>query len=160
MNRVAKVVGMSFVFSAGLFFAGSARAQDSQVGGTPNPQMQAVLDELAALNPKPIETLTAKEARKQPSPADAVMALLKKQGKTTNQEPVQNEKDDKIPGPDGKIPVRIYTPAGDGPFPVVVYYHGGGFVIATIDTYESSCRAICDMAKCVVVGVEYGKAPE
>jgi hypothetical protein len=51
--------------------------------GLPDPQMQAVLDQLEALGPKPIDKLTAQEARQQPSPADAVKALLKKQGKST-----------------------------------------------------------------------------
>ena len=153
-----KLIGAAFL---GLIVAGPAYGQaNDKPGGTPDPQMQAVLDQMKALDPKPIETLSASDARQQPTPADAVKQLLKKQGKTTNQEPVQNEDDQKIPGPVGNIPVRVYTPGGTGPFPVLVYYHGGGFVIATIDTYESSCRALCNGAKCVVVSVEYRKAPE
>jgi acetyl esterase len=126
----------------------------------PNEQMQAVLDQLAALHPRPITELPAPEARKQPSPADAVKALLKKQGKSTAPEPVGRVVNRSIPGAGGPIPVRIYTPKGQGPFPVVVYYHGGGWVIANLDTYDSSPRAISNLANAVVVSSHYRQGPE
>jgi acetyl esterase len=65
-----------------------------------------------------------------------------------------------IPGPGGAIPIRIYEPAGEGPFPVIVYFHGGGFVIATIDTYDASARALTNLTGSIVISVEYRKAPE
>jgi acetyl esterase len=65
-----------------------------------------------------------------------------------------------ISGPGGHIPIRIYTPQGNGPFPVIVYFHGGGWVISTIDTYDSSARALAKTADAIVVSVEYRKAPE
>lgn len=126
----------------------------------PDPQMQAVLDQLAALDPKPLPTLSAPEARKQPSAADAVKALMVKQGKDTAPMPVGSVVNRTIPGPGGAIPVRIYTPSGNGPFPVIVYYHGGGWVIATVDTYDASARALTNAVNAVVVSVEYRKAPE
>ncbi|MFO0851180.1 MAG: alpha/beta hydrolase fold domain-containing protein [Gemmataceae bacterium] len=126
----------------------------------PDPQMKAVLDELAALNPKPIETLTPAAARKQPTPADAVKALLKKQGKPTEPEPVGSVKDITIPGPAGPIPARVYTPQGTGPFPVLVYWHGGGWVLADLDGYDATPRALCNAAGCVVVSCHYRQAPE
>ena len=122
--------------------------------------MQAVLDELAALHPKPITELPAPTARKQPSPADAVKALLKKQGKSTAPEPVGSVVNRTIPGAGGSIPIRIYTPKGNGPFPVVVYYHGGGWVIANLDTYDASPRAIANVANAVVVSSHYRQGPE
>ncbi len=125
-----------------------------------DPQMQAVLDQLKALGGKPIEKLTPEEARKQPTPADAVKALLAKQGKSTAPEPVGKVQDMMMPGAAGNIPVRVYTPMGEGPFPVLVYIHGGGWVIATIDTYDSTPRALANLAKCMVVSIEYRKAPE
>ena len=128
-----------------------------------DPQMKAVLDELQAMNPKPIEKLSAPEARKQPTPTMAVMQLMKKRGMpTTTPEPVGNVEDRQIPGAGGRpaIPVRVYTPKGEGPFPVLVYFHGGGWVIATLDTYDPSCRALTNMANCVVVSVDYRQAPE
>ncbi len=136
--------------------AGSAVFQMAR----PDPQMQAVLDQLAALGAKPVETLTPEQARRQPSPADAVMALLQRTGRNTAPEPVGGIQNRMIPGPGGQIPVRIYTPAGRGPFPVVVYYHGGGWVIATIDTYDASARALANAVRAVVVSVEYRKGPE
>lgn len=65
-----------------------------------------------------------------------------------------------IPGSGGKLPVRIYTPAGQGPFPIIVYFHGGGWVIATIDTYDASARALTKAADAIVMSVEYRKGPE
>jgi acetyl esterase len=118
------------------------------------------LDQLAALHPKPITELSAPAARQQPSPADAVKALLAKQGKSTAPTPVGNVVDRMIPGPGGQIPVRIYTPKGSGPFPVVVYYHGGGWVIANLDTYDASPRAMVNMANAVVVSSHYRQGPE
>ncbi len=126
----------------------------------PNDQMQAVLTSLASLKPKPITELSAAEARKQPSPADAVKALLKKRGESTAPEPVGRVVNRTIKGPGGSIPVRIYTPKGQGPFPVVVYYHGGGWVIADLDTYDASPRAIANLANAVVVSSHYRQGPE
>ena len=127
----------------------------------PDSQMQAVLDELAALNGKPIETLTPEEARKQPTPTDAVMALLKKNGKSTAPDPAVTSVDRTIPGPGGTLPVRVYTPKGaTGALPVVVYYHGGGWVIANKDVYDGGARAISKLANAIVVSVDYRLAPE
>ncbi|MCA1581737.1 MAG: lipase, partial [Acidobacteria bacterium] len=92
--------------------AGAAFASPPGVSGKPDPQMQAVLDQLQALGGKPIETLSAEEARKQPTPADAVKALLKKQGKSAAAEPVGNVANRSIPGAAGQIPIRVYTPKG------------------------------------------------
>lgn len=132
----------------------------STVPAIPHPQMQAVLTQLAALNPKPIPQLSAPEARKQPTPADAVKALLKKQGKSTAPERVGSVVNRTIPSGGASIPIRIYTPAGEGPFPVVVYYHGGGWVIADLDTYDASPRALSNLANAVVVSSHYRQAPE
>lgn len=128
--------------------------------GKPDPQMKAVLDQLKALGPKPIEKLTPAVARIQPGPPQAVMALLKKMGKSTAPEPVGSVEMKSVPGPIGAIPVKVYKPKGDGPFPVLVYIHGGGWVIASIQAYDSSARALCNAAKCIVVSVGYHLAPE
>ncbi len=125
----------------------------------PTKDMQEVLDALGAMGGKPIETLSPAEARKQPGPPDAVKAVLVKEGKPV-QIPVGKVEDRKITGPAGQIPVRIYTPDGNGPFPVLVYYHGGGWVLGTLDTYDSSCRALASTGKHVVVSVDYRLAPE
>lgn len=127
---------------------------------TPDPEMKAVLDALASLGGKPIPTLSPADARKQPTPADAVKKVLEQRGKGTSPEPVAKVDDRMIPGAGGQIPIRIYWPEGDGPFPVVFYIHGGGWVIADLDTYDSSARALANAARAVVVSTHYRQAPE
>lgn len=129
--------------------------------GEADKDMREVMDELATLNGKPIETLTPEEARKQPSPADAVKALLKREGKDSAPEVVGKVLDSTIPTANGALPIRVYTPKdAKGQLPIIVYYHGGGFVIATNDTYDATPRALANAAQAVVVSVEYRKAPE
>ena len=147
-----------------LFVFPSVKAQATEpLKGKPDIQMQEVLNELASLDGKPIQTLSAKEARRQPSPADAVKKLLnKKQSKLLPLKPekVADVDNRKIDGPGGKIPIRIYTPAGKGPFPVIVYYHGGGWVIADLDTYDATPRALANSVGAIVVSSHYRQAPE
>ncbi|WP_039638624.1 alpha/beta hydrolase [Streptomyces sp. 769] len=65
-----------------------------------------------------------------------------------------------LPGPAGRIPVRIYRPDGGGPFPTVVFFHGGGFVTGDLDTHDDVTRRMCRDVNAVVVAVEYRLAPE
>lgn len=65
-----------------------------------------------------------------------------------------------IPGPAGDIAVRLYTPEGSGPFPVVVYFHGGGFVLGDLDTHDMIPRGLAAGAGAVVMSVAYRLAPE
>ncbi len=66
-----------------------------------------------------------------------------------------------IPGPDGDVPVRVYRPVeGGDPLPVVVYFHGGGWVICDLDTHDGTCRALANGVNAVVVSVDYRLAPE
>ncbi|MDQ3215904.1 MAG: alpha/beta hydrolase, partial [Pseudomonadota bacterium] len=125
--------------------------------------MQAVLDAHASLNAKPIENLEPAEARKQPTPADAVNVVLKKQGKDTAPTalvPGVTSEDRQIPGAAGPLPARIYTPSGPGPFPVIVYFHGGGWVIADRVVYDGGARGLSKQANAVVVSADYRLAPE
>ena len=127
----------------------------------PDAQMQNVLDQLQSLGGKPIETLSAAEARKQPTPADAVKKELVKEGKPTAPDSAVASMDRTSPGPAGPLPVRVYTPkTGNGPWPVVVYYHGGGWVIANKATYDGGARALSKLANAVVVSVDYRQGPE
>jgi acetyl esterase len=66
----------------------------------------------------------------------------------------------KIPGPAGEIPIRVYWPLESGPLPVLVYYHGGGWVIGDLDTNDNICRLLSKGASAVVVSVDYRLAPE
>ncbi|MCA1683072.1 MAG: alpha/beta hydrolase [Actinobacteria bacterium] len=65
-----------------------------------------------------------------------------------------------IPGPGGDVPIRIYRPDADGPVPTVVFFHGGGFVIGSIETHDDHTRLICRDVESVVVSVDYRLAPE
>jgi acetyl esterase len=58
------------------------------------------------------------------------------------------------------IPVRVYRPTGEGPFPVLVFYHGGGFVLCDLDSHDEVCRQLCAGANVLVVSVAYRLAPE
>jgi acetyl esterase len=79
-------------------------------------------------------------------------------------EEVASVVDRSIPGPQGEIPVRIYTPAtgaaGDGPLGVLVFFHGSGFVIFDLDTHDHECRMLANLGRVVVVSVDYRLAPE
>ena len=68
--------------------------------------------------------------------------------------------DHAIPGPGGDIPVRIYTPEGTGPFPIVTYFHGGGFVVGDLDTQDMIARGLAAGAGALVISVDYRLAPE
>jgi acetyl esterase len=74
--------------------------------------------------------------------------------------PVADVIDRAIPGPAGEIPVRIFRPRPADPLPVIVYFHGGGFVIGDLDTYDRGCRALAVGADAIVVSVDYRLAPE
>ncbi|MGE0624527.1 MAG: alpha/beta hydrolase [Pseudomonadales bacterium] len=60
----------------------------------------------------------------------------------------------------GDLPVRIYRPEGKGPFPIVVNFHGGGWVIGDLDTADAICRGVCRAAGSIVISVDYRLAPE
>ncbi len=125
-----------------------------------DPQMQAVLAAFAEFNAPPPNTVPPEVARRGPTPADAVKKLLLAQGKSSAPQTVPIVHDMSIPGPAGDIDARLYAPAGDGPLPVLVYFHGGGWVIADLDTYDSSARALAMAAECIVVSCHYRQAPE
>ena len=130
--------------------------------GTPKADaaMQKVLDSLKALGGKPIETLSPEEARRQPLPGDAVKALMEKEGMVGESTDAVTVAHQAIAGPNGDIPIHIYTPHGNGPFPVLLYFHGGGFVIAQTADYDASPRALAEAAGMIVVAVDYHRAPE
>jgi acetyl esterase len=68
--------------------------------------------------------------------------------------------DREIPGPGGALPVRVYRPDGDAAKPLVVFFHGGGWVVGSIATHDSTCRSLADALDAVVVSVDYRLAPE
>jgi acetyl esterase len=125
--------------------------------------MLAVLNAHASLDPKAIEKVDPVTARKNPTIADAVNVVLRNQGKSTDPAtlvPGVSSKDTVIQGAAGSLPARVYTPSGNGPFPVVVYFHGGGWVIANKEVYDGGARGLSKEAHAVVVSVDYRLAPE
>lgn len=116
-----------------------------------HPQLKVLADGMAAQGQKPMHELTPDEAR------EGYRALGTMMGAG---EDVASVEDRRIPGPAGEIPLRIYRPEGSGPFGVLVFYHGGGWVIGGLDTHDRECRALCRGAGCLVVAVDYRLAPE
>ena len=118
---------------------------------TLNPALKGLLDQAAAQNAPPLSSLTVELARQ-----GYIMARVALSEKPD----VAEVEDQAVPGPEGDIPVRIYTPEGAGPFPVFVHYHGGGWVIGDLETHDGISRAYANAAGCVVVSVDYRLAPE
>jgi len=115
---------------------------------TPDPQMLAILDQMKAAGWKPTHTLSVAEARR------AFKSHVAKGA------PVARTVDHTIPGPGGALPVRIHWPAGSGPFPALVFFHGGGWVLGDLDSHDVTCRSLTNQASCVTVSVDYRLAPE
>lgn len=124
-----------------------------------DPQMQRVLDQLKALEPPKFVDMTPFNARQGQPLMLAVLAIVSEDGKPAL-EAVGDVSHLLIPGPGGQLLIRIYTPKGTGPFPGLMYFHGGGWVIGNLDSYDSSCRALANAAGAVVVSVAYRLAPE
>ena len=127
-----------------------------------DPDMRNVILLYDAIKGTHLEHLTPQDARQQFAAQDAAKIIARGVGLAEAPTPVGRVVDGMtIPGQGGtEIPIRIYYPKATGIFPVIVYYHGGGFVVATIDTYDESARSLCVDANAIVVSVEYRKAPE
>ena len=121
--------------------------------------MQVVIEKLISFKARPIETLSAEAARKNPSPADAVKEVMRENSIAMPPSAIDTIGRE-IPVKGGSIHARVYTPMGNGPFPVIVYYHGGGWVIANLDTYDASAKGLSEQAGAVVVSVHYRQGPE
>lgn len=115
-------------------------------------QVEGFMKQLAAAGGKPFHQMPVAECRA------ALSGLFGMMPPSTQK--IANVADRRIPGPAGDVAVRIYTPEGAGPFPVLSYFHGGGWVIGDLDSYDALCRELCGGASCVVVSVEYRLAPE
>src|SRR6202049_1557675 len=115
-----------------------------------DPDMKALLDQMAAAKLASFHQMTPAAAREQ-------MARRMASGDPV---PVARVEDRTLPGPSGDIPIRIYTPSGTGPFGALVYFHGGGWVVGNIEMTDQPCRMITNAAGCVTVSVDYRLAPE
>jgi acetyl esterase len=129
-----------------------------------NDEMFELLTAFAELEPVALEKSTVELARNNPTMADAVKRLLGKRGENTEPEiliPDVSSRDSTSPGPAGPLPVRIYTPRDQSAvLPVIVYFHGGGWVIADKNVYDGGARSLSSKSKAIVISVDYRQAPE
>jgi acetyl esterase len=114
-----------------------------------DPQAKAVMDQVAALGFPAVHTVSPQQARAngQARPRAAGPEVARVEDRT-------------IPGPDSQLSVRIYTPLGSGPFPALVWFHGGGWVVGDLESADATARHLTLGAGCVVVSVDYRLAPE
>jgi len=112
-----------------------------------DPQVEAMMKQNAAMRPNPNATIEERRAAFRNRPAAKGPAVYRAEERT-------------ISGPGGGIPVRIYTPVGVGPFPALVWFHGGGWVVGDLEWSDGVARHLCVGAGCVVVSVDYRLAPE
>ena len=117
-----------------------------------HPQILQVLKVMAEANLKPIEAMTPDEARAQ---MEATA-----QSRRAEPLPVNRVEERLIPGPAVDIRLRIYWPDAAAPLPAIVYYHGGGHVIGSLDTHDLVARNLCAGAEALVASVDYRMGPE
>lgn len=114
-----------------------------------DPQIKALLDKGTGV--PATQTLPVAEARAQYEARIAIMAMPAA---------VSAVSERMIDGPGGALRLRLYRPIGDGPFPLLVFFHGSGFVLCSLDTHDGMCRNLCAGSSCIVVSVDYRLAPE
>ena len=117
-----------------------------------HPQIERVLQVMAEAGLKPIEALTPVEARAQ---MEATA-----QSRKAEPLPVDRVEERSVPGPAGDIRLRLYWPNAAAPLPAIVYYHGGGHVIGSLDTHDLVARNLCAGVGALVVSVDYRMGPE
>lgn len=115
-----------------------------------NPKIQYFLDQMNTMPTTSMDQLTPEAMRMS---ENLQMAALQK-------EPVEKVEDRTISLAGRDIPIRIYTPKGQAPFPALVFYHGGGWVVGSIESHDAVCRELANLADCMVISVEYRLAPE
>jgi acetyl esterase len=117
-----------------------------------DPQAKRVLDALAAVTMPDPWTIDPAVFR----------AQVREMRVAAPEQPIGAVVDRAFPGPAGELPLRIYTPLERerGALPVLVFFHGGGFVIGDLDSHDGTCRALANAARCAVVAVDYRLAPE
>ena len=114
-----------------------------------HPQAQQVIEATRALGLPPNHTVSPAEAR--------ANAAKRPRGPGPEVGKVENRS---VPGPAGDVPVRIYTPEGNGPFPILVWYHGGGWVVGNLESADGTARHLCAGSRSIVVSVDYRLSPE
>jgi acetyl esterase len=116
-----------------------------------HPQCKAFLDILASAGGPPLHELPIADARSVPK------RMIDFGGP---EEPVARVEDRTVPGPAQPIPIRVYRPSLDTNLPVLMFFHGGGYVICDLDSHDRQCRNLANASGCVVISVDYRLAPE
>jgi len=116
-----------------------------------DPQVKALLDRLVAMAAPSLTTLTPQKACQGMEEATALLGTPPW---------VDRVEDREIDGPRGPIRIRLYAPETPATLPALVYFHGGGWVIGSIETHDGLCRALANAARIAVVSVDYRLAPE
>lgn len=163
-GRIEKLVGAVAkpVDAAKAAVTGKKKRLATDASGLLDPQAQAIVDAHSSLGPQPFEILEPEQARAQPGPDDAVKKVMADQG-LEGPEPVGSVTDLRIPdAAGGEQTLRVYTPAtpAEGPLPIIMWIHGGGWVLFDIDTYDASCRGLTNKTGAIVVSPDYRRAPE
>jgi acetyl esterase/lipase len=117
-----------------------------------DPDAQLLLDLIKEANRPAFETVGAAQARELFNAGRKVLA--------PEPMPVADSREMTIPGPGGPIPARLYRSAATGILPVLVFFHGGGWVVGDIESHDTVCRHLANRADCAVVSVDYRLAPE
>jgi acetyl esterase len=117
-----------------------------------DPDAQTLLEMVRAANRPAFETIGAAEARLLFNAGRKVLA--------PDPMPVAETRDLAIPGLGGPIPARLYRATATGNLPVLVFFHGGGWVVGDIESHDTGCRHLANRAECAVVSVDYRLAPE
>lgn len=128
--------------------------------GRANADMLRVLTAYQASGAKPVSMLTVEQARAQPTPGDAATTVAVSMGRPAKM-PVARVTEIQVAGAAGMLPARVYDPrTTQGPAPVILYFHGGGWVTGNLDTYDASDRALANSTGAIVVSVAYRLGPE
>lgn len=117
---------------------------------TPSEPARKLIEEAAAGLRPPVDGLSVESARQRlydlfaQQPTEEVAAI----------------EEYSFRGPETEVPVRVYEPDADPPYPILLFFHGGGWVVGGLDTHDSDCRALTNRADCLTVSVDYRLAPE
>jgi acetyl esterase len=119
-----------------------------------DPKAKALLTAIAAAGVPSIESVPLAQARE-----------LVENGMRRMKIPVRpvgaiSEVQISVENPTESIPLRIYTPSAPGPYPVILFFHGGGWVFFNVEDYDPICTHLCEASGCLVVSVGYRRSPE
>lgn len=116
-----------------------------------DPQVRKLLDQVDEMGIPPFHALSVESARDMYETINAP---------PDEPEPVADVADHAFETPHGEVPIRVYTPEGEGPFPAIVFLHGGGWILGNLDTSDGTCRTLANEVGAIVISVDYRLGPE